>query len=461
MRKDHGRELPSNHQADVPNGEGSLEANTSNVASNADVDVDDDQHPVLDTAGTGVRSGGAVGSNSGNDSVHSGSVLELHATEVKEEISSMPCSEQPHESPHSFLHDGLDHDDTGDEESYLEYLKLWAGKDEVITRFRRVNACMDAWPRSTAIIIRIMIPLWLLACIALLFGTMVAQFEAPVEYEQNDGVCAEWFVTGDVQLDNTSHLVYDMPTLCMDYYLHTKNNRSTYEGRPELALWIAIMASNGVSFPPIEIGFENASINSTLMELGDYMEICEEVSERVLYNLNLVNNTQRGNSTPVVCSELTFNWIRCWNSTVYGGMNPYRATNEQIVASDNQSEYYYEVWKQDQARLYDQYMSEYNCADTDLKCIGLAMNQSVAEATGSWSCSNNVGGSSWFWFTGMFWTSSRFITVCMFEVKFNMSQFPDKFSNRHRSNFSNDYNRYVAIICLLWNGTSIFENSSS
>lgn len=81
-------------------------------------------------------------------------------------------------------------------------------------------------------------------------------------------------------------------------------------------------------------------------------------------------------------------------------MNPFRASNEQIIAAGNQSEYYQEVWEQNQTALYDMYMQELNCTPTDSNCTQDALTQSINAATGSGSCSVNTGASAWFWFIG-------------------------------------------------------------
>jgi uncharacterized protein YycO len=79
-----------------------------------------------------------------------------------------------------------------------------------------------------------------------------------------------------------------------------------------------------------------------------------------------------------------------------GGVNPFGATQDQVAASNNQSDFYVEAWQQDQDRIYQQYLNDFDCGNStltdDIVCREDAFNRSINEATGSEFCSVNTGG---------------------------------------------------------------------
>jgi hypothetical protein len=153
----------------------------------------------------------------------------------------------------------------------------------------------------------------------------------------------------------------------------------------------------GETLPPADPGF-NGDINKSLKEVdSSYMVFCEETATKVI--TRLIDLTSAGATTTYLLRDLTFDWVRCWNTTIFGNLNPFKATNSMMNAADNQDKFYSEMWRSDQARLYDQYLINSNCTEFD--CRKDAFDQSVKDATGSSMCSVNIGASAWFWFTVM------------------------------------------------------------
>jgi hypothetical protein len=70
-----------------------------------------------------------------------------------------------------------------------------------------------------------------------------------------------------------------------------------------------------------------------------------------------------------------------------------------LNAAENQGEFYSEMWRSDQARLYDQFLMDANCTEFD--CRKDAFDRSIKDATGSSMCNVNIGASAWFWFIVM------------------------------------------------------------
>lgn len=112
-----------------------------------------------------------------------------------------------------------------------------------------------------------------------------------------------------------------------------------------------------------------------------------------------------------ITNSFLFFVVGSWNSSIYGDVNPFRATEAQIEAAKRQPVFYTNVWKADQMRLYDQYLADANC--TTIDCQKTAYNRSIDEATGSSMCDLNNGAAAWFWFTGEF--ANYFETRLLFE----------------------------------------------
>ena len=158
------------------------------------------------------------------------------------------------------------------------------------------------------------------------------------------------------------------------------------------------------------------------------------------------------NNLPIKHAHTTFHWIRCWNYTQYGtDVNPMFGTDQILVASGNQSEFYSHMWHRNRTHLYDQYVVEAMMAanltasscnpvdnfDVDtfaVDSIGKinttlfntswtmcedvrrsAHEQSILDASGGQMCGINMGASAWFWFVFMTTVGayfSSFVTCC-------------------------------------------------
>lgn len=74
---------------------------------------------------------------------------------------------------------------------------------------------------------------------------------------------------------------------------------------------------------------------------------------------------------------------------------------EQIdnARPEAQNDYFTTSWRQDQARLYQDYVSEIENPTFDNK--RLIFKRASVEATGGEGCEANFAGTAWFWFTIM------------------------------------------------------------
>jgi hypothetical protein len=271
--------------------------------------------------------------------------------------------------------------------------------DGGLARYPYVAKVVNSWPRTWALFLRIVFPLWLLIGISLGFGHLLGQYEEWREYANNDRIARNRFVLSRFDSDRTFDLLYNMSTLCIDHYTAAKGNSTNISASENnLAEYLVLNRyATDISFPDVVLGFEGQAAGDVLTEIQNYTATCSQIALELAQDLInfTIDDLQSG------VDDLTFNWIRCWNSTLYGDdRNPFKARKDQIVAANNQSAFYHESWRQQQELLYKQYLEKNNCAADDVQCIDEANEQSIYDATGSGYCSVNTGGSAWFWFTG-------------------------------------------------------------
>ena len=172
--------------------------------------------------------------------------------------------------------------------------------------------------------------------------------------------------------------------------------------------------------------------------LYEYMQACEDVAGDLLgavlnFTLEVGRHDfalllEEGSNAP---GGLTFNWIRCWNTTQFGHSDPFRPSPTQIEASlyTHQWDYFVAEWNLHRLELYHNLTQQYGCdaipSQVDVttttttttnsnstmsrvECYWEATKQSVVTATGGKGCDANTGSSAWFWFTVM--TSTYNIT---------------------------------------------------
>jgi hypothetical protein len=233
------------------------------------------------------------------------------------------------------------------------------------------------FPRCSAFFLRILLPLWALVCVALIGGWWLSDLEAPEEYDMNDVIVKARF-----QFDLSDSRKYEdqliaLPSTCFYGYLNDTN----------LSL---------------ETSSKNNSLSTVdmLIDLDIYLKECSKNATQLLD----LNDDVQEQAYAYAIVPLSFNWIRCWDSEKYGKQNPFKPSSRQILAASNQTEFYEDMWRADQARLFEEYRNETK-ENTDCKgsaCSnGVALNRSMAEATGRGGCDMNRAATAWFFFTVM------------------------------------------------------------
>lgn len=234
-------------------------------------------------------------------------------------------------------------------------------------------SCLETFPRLFAIFFWVVFPLFILVNIALLGGLILTEFESPLEYDLNDKISAARFELGLTFTSENKEKLSNSPYACFSSFDSRSSNNNN-----------------------------NNDTTTLLADMESHMEDCSKNTNKMLdAYIDLLEETVQLEMT----HPLTFNWIRCWDTELYGDVNPSRASREKIRAASNQTNFYREKWQEDQNRLYEEY-SGYDSTQIE-NCTGLlcydmlAMNRSIKEATGRDSCGKNMGGTAWFFFTVM------------------------------------------------------------
>jgi hypothetical protein len=273
------------------------------------------------------------------------------------------------------------------------------------------------FPRLHGILFRVLLPLWIMVLITILLGIVLARFEIDGEIEANNAIMRGKYELSKYPYDETLNFLFGLPTICFDYYLYKKLDKTgdtnytmdglmggetqqdmldatfTYNKNniANLTLWV------GDRFPPVEVGDDNDDPAIAVSEIREYLGVCENAGADLIQNFVEITSARRDTA---LTDTMSFNWMRCWNTTELGTVNPLYANSIHLEAAGNQIDFYDEMWFLDQQQLYQQYLNDSNCT-SDVSCQKEAHEKSVVDATGADMCDINVGGSAWFWFVFM------------------------------------------------------------
>lgn len=138
------------------------------------------------------------------------------------------------ESAEDYFHDCQDSDDNGDENAVKvneDEDTEDEGEEEnpLYTRLVRrpcCGCCLTRFPRTMAIIIGIVLPLFALIVISLGFGYILADYEAPSEYSANDEVIANYHIA-NLQAEVVVNVTLILPRACFLLYLQIQDSNAT------------------------------------------------------------------------------------------------------------------------------------------------------------------------------------------------------------------------------------------
>jgi hypothetical protein len=244
-------------------------------------------------------------------------------------------------------------------------------------------------PRTCAVVFGIFLPLCLLIGLSVVGGYYLARFEGPNELFNNDLILANRFSLKFFDYEIAVKELLVLPEICYQEYLN-----STYIGESNITL---SDFTGPVAYDVEEPALLEA-LSNAILELKLHMAECSSKVGAALAAFEEAE-IQDGISPELAAQELSFNWVRCWNITLFGAHMAFSPSQVQAEAAAFQDDFFQESWKHDRERLYREYLDELgdNHPDSRLE----ATLRSIADATGSRECIENVSGTAWFWFTVM------------------------------------------------------------
>jgi hypothetical protein len=253
-----------------------------------------------------------------------------------------------------------------------------------VARFPRFHNLVLNWPRTFSLIVGVILPLFLLIFIAVVVGIILAKVEAPLEVTANDRVISNDIQTYDGLLLLSAPLFSEqskfLPSVCLDLYLR-QQNASLIE-----KYILEVMQSESNTLEALNLT-DPLDLNGTSVDV--FMKECGEFARPIMKSIEEDNTTFYA----VIGNALRFNWIRCIPgakglNTVAGmaslGMIPY-------MRYEAQKEYFIQVWREDQKRLYQYYYDEslaLNMSSANASIF--ALQESVKEASGVDGCELNA-----------------------------------------------------------------------
>lgn len=256
------------------------------------------------------------------------------------------------------------------------------------------------WPRVSAFLFGVVLPLWVLIGVAIGFGVLLAQYESPTEIETNDAILAaraqidffdisadklvkvtklcweEWeqsiFTDTDTDDDDGDANADVSQLLNLDTLIDIFGNNNT-------VIDLEAFGINAINVTKVGISLDQCT-RSFLPQIQEIQEVTQNYSEAFL--------------------SLKFNWNRCWDTEILGNSNVvFHPTDEQKEAARPaaQEAYFQQVWTEMQQELYQQYLPPNATSEQERE----AFLRSIEEATGDSGCTANSGGTAWFFFTIM------------------------------------------------------------
>lgn len=238
------------------------------------------------------------------------------------------------------------------------------------------------WPRVSAFVFAVVMPLWILIGVAMGFGTLLAQYESPVEIEANDAILAARAQIA--HFDVSAANVLSATRQCLDAWEQSLTGNETA---------VAALFNSTLADILLDDGDPFVWINRTILDVP-----IDQCTGSFLPQLDKLQQVTRNHSEAF--NSLRFNWNRCWDEELLGNSNlVFYPTDDQKLAAkpDAQEEHFTMVWKEMQQELYQKYLPPNATEEEDYQAFLL----SIDEATGDSGCTVNAGGTAWFFFTIM------------------------------------------------------------
>lgn len=241
------------------------------------------------------------------------------------------------------------------------------------------------WPRMSAFLFGVLVPLWAMILVSMGFGMLLAQYEMPSEVEANDSI-----VRARARIDYADFdqlVLLNVTQICLSRWrLQVLDQEGNWTGSIRDIPLDVISNSSGI------VDTESA-IEAAFLE-----EVDPDGDGFILINQTLMKNALLSctdfflpelRKFQEAFDSLSFNWIRCWDNDRFGKANLiFQPTDDMIAAAhpDSQSAYFEAEWTRMQEELYQQYLPPDATAEDEL----LALLQSIEDATGGGACTENM-----------------------------------------------------------------------
>lgn len=244
------------------------------------------------------------------------------------------------------------------------------------------------WPRTYALCVGIIIPLWVLVLLSLLAGKFLGELEYSGEIEANDDA-----LRSRALLNSYTRTVRSMleaiPTVC--YLLFKNNNLLEMEEAFQKVLETEeSLLAYADKHKDIMRGDESLNVTSFL----EFMDACGQLASNYTERIEIDYFDGITADHHDTDRSMTFHWIRCVNRSSPTQFNRIfvPTTRDVNEAHPSQQEAFYEeMWTKHQVELYDSYREQFIAENETVLMAGLkAFNLSIEEATAKETCAVNV-----------------------------------------------------------------------
>lgn len=269
--------------------------------------------------------------------------------------------------------------------------------------------CITRFPKTCAVFVGILVPLFALTVLSGIFGGFLCELESPGEIDLNNERMASMFLA-EAEADLILNMTTVLPRACYATYLYQLNETEFVADIEDVLRAIIrpvfVPSSNplvGPVGPEVFIEenrdslFDPPSILINSTDLFIYMSDCgiaasEVIRDRLAETISNVAKT--------ASQDLTFNWIRCFDGAEAGSIE-FRGnelTAEQRSQS-GQAQAYSQEWNEDREALFRLYFNQFlEDGESPVAAFVNASALSVEEATGGGTCAFNGPAGAWFWF---------------------------------------------------------------
>jgi hypothetical protein len=248
------------------------------------------------------------------------------------------------------------------------------------------------WPRTSALLFGVLVPLWALICISMAFGSLLAELELSAEVERNDAILRARAMIAYHEINATDLL--NAPTVCLALW-KLKVLGEAADGAEFLYETPISVLTNETTLDIAEDEITAALLNETDPDGDGFILINQTLLQTSLdecapiYAPMFDSYWKAQQENPEASNSLSFNWIRCWDSEKHGKPNRvFFPTKDQIQAAHplNQTRVFQEEWEGMQKDFYAELLPE----NPTVEQASLAFEQSLQGASGGLVCDENM-----------------------------------------------------------------------